>query len=92
MSLLTLDQIREIGNFPEIDMYSRIPFKERLMRWNEAQAPYMPELRQNLPENVQGPNVMGGDDGSGKSNAVMVAYNTYQERERQEWARLLGGS
>ena len=61
------------------------------MRWNEAQAPYMPELRQNLPENVQGPNVMGGDDGSGKPNAVMVAYNTYQERERQDWARLLGG-
>ena len=92
MSLLTLDQIREIGNFPEIDMYSRIPFKERLMRWNEAQAPYMPELRQNLPENVQSPNVMGGDDGSSKPNAVMVAYNAYQERERQEWARLLGGS
>lgn len=50
------------------------------------------ELRQNLPENVQGPNVMGGDDCSGKSNAVIDAYNLYQERERQAWARLLGGS
>ena len=48
-------------------------------------------LRQNLPENVQGPNVMGGDDGSNKPNAVMVAYNIYQERERHAWARLLGG-
>ena len=56
------------------------------------QEKYISELRQNLPENVQGSNVMGGDDGSGKPNAVMVAYNTYQERERQEWARLLGGS
>lgn len=50
------------------------------------------ELRQNLPENVQGPNVMGGDDGSGKSNEVMDAYNLYQERQRQAWAKLLGGS
>ena len=56
------------------------------------QEKFMSELRQNLPENVQSPNVMGGDDGSSKPNAVMVAYNTYQERERQEWARLLGGS
>ena len=56
------------------------------------QEKFMSELRQNLPENVQSPNVMGGDDGSGKPNAVMDAYNAYQERERQEWARLLGGS
>ena len=56
------------------------------------QEKFMSELRQNLPENVQSPNVMGGDDGSSKPNAVMVAYNAYQERERQEWARLLGGS
>ena len=61
---------------------------------NEKETLYktVSDLRQNLPENVQGPNVMGGDDGSGKPNAVMVAYNTYQERERQYWARLLGGS
>ncbi len=52
------------------------------------QEKYISGLRQNLPENVQGSNVMGGDDGSGKPNAVMTAYNTYQERERQEWANL----
>ena len=49
------------------------------------------ELGQNLPKNVQGPNVMGSDDGLRKPNAVMVAYNLYQERERQQWAKLLGG-
>ena len=48
-------------------------------------------LRQDLTENVQGPNVMAGDDGSREPNAVMVAYNLYQERERQYWAKLLGG-
>jgi len=88
MSVLTLDQIREIGNFPEIDMYSRIAFKEALMRWNEAQAPYTPELRQNLPENVQGPNVMGGDDDSGKPNTVVDAYSDYIERQRIAYKKL----
>ena len=56
------------------------------------QEKFILELRQSLPKNVQGSNVMGGDDGSGKPNAVMDAYNAYQERERQAWARLLGGS
>jgi hypothetical protein len=91
MSSLTLDQIREIGNFPEIDMYSRIAFKDALIRWNEKQTPAVSELSQSLPENVQGPNMLGADDRSGKSNAVMDAYNAYQERERQAWAKLFGG-
>jgi hypothetical protein len=46
---------------------------------------------QYVPKNVQGPNMLGADDGSGKSNAVMDAYNDYQERERQAWAKLFGG-
>jgi hypothetical protein len=53
---------------------------------------YQNGLSQNLPKDLKGVSyVIGGDDGSGKPNAVMVAYNTYQERERQDWARLLGG-
>ena len=53
---------------------------------------YQNGLSQNLPKDLNEiTHVLGGDDGSGKPNAVMVAYNTYQERERQDWARLLGG-
>lgn len=49
------------------------------------------ELKQNLPENAQGSNVMGGDDGSDKSNELLDEYNLYQERQRQAWARLIRG-
>ncbi len=51
----------------------------------------LPPFYQYLPKNAKGPNMLGADDGSGKSNAVMDAYNAYQERERQAWARLFGG-
>ena len=45
---------------------------------------------QYLPENAQGPNVMGADDG--KSNAVMDAYNAYMEREREAMKQWLRGN
>ena len=53
---------------------------------------YQDGLRQNLPKNLNGiTHVLGGDNGSKEPNLVLIAYNAYQERERQGWARLLGG-
>lgn len=47
---------------------------------------------QYLPENAQGPHMMAADDGSGKSNTVMDAYNAYMEREREAMKRWLRGN
>jgi len=59
---------------------------------NDKLPHYQDGLRQNLPKNLNGiTHVLGGDNGSKEPNLVMIAYNTYQERERQDWARRLGG-
>ena len=45
---------------------------------------YQDGLRQNLPKDLTGiTHVLGSDNGSKEPNAVMIAYNAYQERERQ---------
>jgi hypothetical protein len=45
---------------------------------------YQNGLSQNLPKDLKAvSHVIGGDDGSKEPNAVMIAYNAYQERERQ---------
>ena len=59
---------------------------------NEKETKDRSPFAQYLPENAQGANMMGADDGSGKSNAVMDAYNAYMEREREAMIRWLRGN
>ena len=56
---------------------------------NEKETKDRSPFAQYLPENAQGPHMMGADDG--KSNAVMDAYNAYMEREREAIRQMFRG-